>query len=163
MSLGLLNCTTGKALLDCATGKALLNCYGDCIDTIVIDHYVATTGVCLSAQSNVTIATGKSYPYPVRLKITGTGTLVDDYSTVNGTVWHSTSTMICWANYPGDPRYRTINAQTFTDGYILRANGTGAIITIPANTQIVFVIHDTMGVRRALQATFCVYYHTGTP
>ena len=155
---GLLNCDNGKALLNCDTGKALLNCYGDCIDTIVVDHSVNTCGNCLDCQSNYTINTGKSYLFPVRLKLTGTGTLVDDWSTINDIVWHSTTTSQC-----SPVIYRTINAQTFTDGYILRENGTGAIITIPANTEIVFVVHDTMGVRRALQATFCVYYHTGTP
>jgi hypothetical protein len=143
---GLLNCDNGKVLLNCTTGKALLSC-GECVDTIVFDHFVFTTA-CVS--SDVTFNTGKSYPYAVKLRLNGTAT-VDDWSTVNGVVWHETATSdFCFDS-------RTVNSQTFVDGYVLKENGTGDEIVIPPNTEIVFVIYDTLGLARRLIGTFCVY------
>jgi hypothetical protein len=81
-------------------------------------------------------------------------TIVDDWSTVNGTVWHTTGTLTC-APY-GPVWTKTVNSHAFVSGYMLKTNGTGSVIIIPANTGIVFVIHDTMGVDRRLIGTFGV-------
>jgi hypothetical protein len=114
------------------------------VDTIAL-NYSQSSPMC-AQRGAAAVNTGKSYPFPTKLRVSGNFT-VDDWSTVNGIVWHTTG----YSTQCGDSR--VVNTHALTNGYVLQTNGTGSDIIIPANTPIVFVITDTIGISHRLIGT----------